>query len=357
MSGSDTKGVPSTLPPLRRYARLEAMELARRVLSAEILDPRYGFERRVVPVEVRWDPLTGQASRVLPERGLMPRSDTDLEELARETAERCPFCAARIDEQTPRFPPAVSADGRFRRGSAVCVPNLFPYSRFSSVTVYGPELHYLPLAAMTEDLVADNLAAQVAFVRAAMTSDPEAHWASINANHMLPSGSSLFHPHTQGSVDPVPTTMQRLLAETPPERFDAYLAAERAAGARDLGSSGRVEWLASFAPLAPCELRAFVPGVASPAQLDDVLVRELGAGIARALNLYAEMGFESFNMAMYAAPRGTAGRPLNLRLACRSNPRSHYRSDATYFERLHWEAAVDIAPEEVAERAGDRFRR
>jgi hypothetical protein len=25
-------------------------------------------------------------------------------------------------------------------------------------------------------------------------------------------------------------------------------------------------------------------------------------------------------------------------------------------ERLHWEGAVDIAPEYVAERAGDRFR-
>ena len=34
-----------------------------------------------------------------------------------------------------------------------------------------------------------------------------------------------------------------------------------------------------------------------------------------------------------------------------------YRSDATYFERLHWEAAVDISPEELAKRAGNRFRR
>ena len=34
-----------------------------------------------------------------------------------------------------------------------------------------------------------------------------------------------------------------------------------------------------------------------------------------------------------------------------------YRSDATYFERLHWEAAVDISPEELAKQAGDRFRR
>jgi UDPglucose--hexose-1-phosphate uridylyltransferase len=332
------------------------MELRRRVLSAEILDPRQGFERREVPVEVRWDPLTGHACRLLVDRGLMPRGGIDLHDLAAQTAKSCPFCPRRIDDRTPRFAPSVSAEGRFRRGSAVCVPNLFPYSRFSSVTVYDPELHYLPLGEMTEELVTDNLAAQVEFVRAAMAADPEAVWASINANHMPPSGSSLFHPHTQGSVDPVPTTMQRLLADAPAERFEAYLSAERAAGVRYLGSTGRVEWLASFAPLAPCELRAFISGVASPSQLDGPLASELGAGVFRTLNLYAELGFESFNMAIYGAPPGAVGYPLNLRLACRSNPTPFYRADATYFERLHWEAAIDIAPEEVAERARDRFR-
>jgi hypothetical protein len=61
-------------------------------------------------------------------------------------------------------------------------------------------------------------------------------------------------------------------------------------------------------------------------------------------------------MAIYGAPPGTAGYPLNLRLACRSNLRSFYRSDSTFLERLHWEGAVDLAPELVAERIGDRLR-
>jgi hypothetical protein len=42
-------------------------------------------------------------------------------------------------------------------------------------------------------------------------------------------------------------------------------------------------------------------------------------------------------------------------MACRSNLRPLYRSDATYFERLHWEAAVDVSPEELAEHARGRF--
>jgi galactose-1-phosphate uridylyltransferase len=210
---------------------------------------------------------------------------------------------------------------------------------------------------MTARLMADNLGTQVEFARAVMRSDPAARWASINANQLLPSGGSLFHPHLQGSVDPVPTTLQRLLAGTPPGRFDEYLMAERRSGERYLGSTGRIEWLASFAPVAPAELRAFVGGTASQVELDDDLVAELGQGIATALNLYAELGLESFNMAIYGAPPGTDGYPLNLRLAARSNLQNLYRSDAMYLERLHWEGAIDIWPEELAESAGDRFRR
>ncbi len=334
------------------------MEFERRVLYAEILDPTRDFAIHRTEVEVRRDPLTGHTSRVLGvPRGLMPPNDEDLEAVGRKTADGCPFCRDRLEALTPRFPPDVHAEGRVRRGDAVLFPNLFAYSRFSAVSVYSPDLHYLPLGRMTPELMIDNLATQVEFERAAIARDPDARWASINANHMLPSGSSLFHPHLQGSVDPVPTTMQRLLADTPPDRFGTYLEIERDAGERYLGSTGRVHWLASFAPLAPGELRALVFDVASPAELDDDLVRDLGDGIARALNLYAELGFESFNLALYGAPPGRDGYPLNLRMACRSNLKTLYRSDATYFERLHWEAAVDISPEELAERAGDRFGR
>jgi galactose-1-phosphate uridylyltransferase len=173
---------------------------------------------------------------------------------------------------------------------------------------------------------------------------------------MLPSGSSLFHPHLQGIVDSMPTTLQRMLAEVPAERFDAYLATERRAGGRYLGDTGRVEWLVSFAPIAPAELRAFIHGVSSPIEADEDIVEELAYGLTLALNAYAEMGFESFNLAVYGARPATVGYPLNLRLACRSNLKAFYRSDSTFLERLHWEGAIDLSPETIAERIGGRFR-
>jgi UDPglucose--hexose-1-phosphate uridylyltransferase len=323
-------------------------------LTAEMIAPDTGELIRT-RIEVRVDPLTGHTSRILPNRGLMPPNDFDLEAFARENQPRCPFCAGRIERLTPRLPPAIDLHGRITRGEAVLFPNLHAYSSHSCVSVYSPRLHYLPLGEMTERLMADNLAAQVAYAKAVMAAEPDSRWASINANHMLPSGSSLFHPHLQGIVDSRPTTVQRMLADVPAARFDAYLDAERRSGERLLGAGGRVEWLASFAPIAPAELRAFVIGVSSPVELDEALTAELAHGLTCALNAYAELGYESFNLATYGAPPRTAGYPLNLRIACRSNLKPAYRSDSTFLERLHWEGAVDLAPEDVADRIRDRF--
>jgi len=171
----------------------------------------------------------------------------------------------------------------------------------------------------------------------------------------LPSGSSLFHPHLQGIVDSHPTTLQRMLAEVPAARFESYLAAERRSGERYLGDTGRVEWLVSFAPIAPAELRAFIRGVSSPVELERDAVAELAQGLVSALHAYAEMGFESFNLAVYGAPPGQAGYRLNVRLACRSNLSAFYRSDSTFLERLHWEGAIDLVPEAIADRMRGRF--
>jgi galactose-1-phosphate uridylyltransferase len=285
----------------------------------------------------------------------MPASDFDLEGFARENQARCPFCPERIESLTPRLPAVIHSEGRITRGDAVLFPNLHAYSSHSCVSVYSPARHYLALGQITERLMADNLWTQVAYAKAVMAAEPESCWASINANHMLPSGSSLFHPHLQGIVDPTPTTLQRALADVPAARFAGYLEAERRGGERHLGRTGRVEWLVSFAPIAPAEVRAFVSGVASPAELDEELVAELAHGLVLTLNGYAELGYESFNLATYGAPPGTDGYPLNLRIACRSNLKPHYRSDSTFLERLHWEGAIDVAPEAVAERLRDRF--
>lgn len=198
------------------------MELRRERFTAELLDPRRGFESSRVPLEVRWDPLTGQSCRILPQGSLPPPAVQDLEALAEKSRPSCPFCAQRVERETPRFPPEVCPEGRIRVGEALLFPNLVPYAKWNSVSVYSPARHLLPLEELTPSLIGDNLATQVAFARAVIAHDSASAWVSINANQLPPSGSSIFHPHLQGSANPVPTTVQRLFAELAPGRVREY---------------------------------------------------------------------------------------------------------------------------------------
>jgi UDPglucose--hexose-1-phosphate uridylyltransferase len=324
------------------------VEFRREQLTAELLDPRQGFERARFPLEIRWDPLTDQSCRLLPEGSLPPPERQDLEAMAEDTRPDCPFCAERVETVTPRFPAEVWPEGRIRRGEAVLFPNLVPYSKWSSVSVYSPECHLLELEELAPKQIGDNLMTQVAFAQAVLQHDPSSHWISVNANHLPPSGSSIFHPHLQGSANPVPTTVQHLLAGLGSGALSEYVELERRHGERLLGSTGRVEWMAAFAPVGPAELRAFIAGASSPAELDEGVVAELADGLSRALRLYASLGFQSFNMAL-------TGTPLILRLVGRAYLGPLLRSDAMWGERLQWEAATDLMPEAVADRGRALF--
>jgi galactose-1-phosphate uridylyltransferase len=345
-------------PFTSRVGQAGLLEFRSQRLSSKILHPARDFEVVETPVEVRWDPLTGYAARLVTgSSALLAPPAFDLEAFARETQTNCPFCSERIGGATPKLPANICAEGRIKRGRALLFPNLLTYTQYSAVAVYSPDLHYLPLHAMTPRLVADNLAAHVEYIKAVMKADDNAPWASINANHMLPSGSSLFHPHLQSSVDPIPSTLQQMLAAVSGDRFRAYLDSEQKTGERYIGSTGSIEWLSSFAPIGFNEVRAMIPGVSSPGELADDRIAELGKGIATILNLYAELGFQSFNMAVYGAPPANRDYMLNLRMVCRSNLQSPYRSDVTYFERLHWQAMVDTSPEKLAAKARPKFAR
>jgi UDPglucose--hexose-1-phosphate uridylyltransferase len=330
---------------------VDEMELRREHFSAEFLDPRRGFEATRVAAEVRWDPLTGQSCRLLPEGSLPRPCVQDLEALAEQSRPTCPFCAEQVERETPRFPPEVCPEGRIEVGEALLFPNLVPYAKWSSVSVYSPERHLLPLEELTPELIRDNLLAQVSFARAVLAHDPDSRWVSINANQLPPSGSSIFHPHLQGSVHPTPTTVQRLFAELAPTRVPEYLELERLEGERVIASSGRVDWVAAFAPVGPAEIRAFVSGANSPEELDEPVVAEIARGFSLALRLYAVLGLQSFNLALFGTLEGV----LVARLVARAYYGPFLRSDAMWSERLHWEAAIDLAPETVAARGRELF--
>jgi galactose-1-phosphate uridylyltransferase len=331
---------------------MSRIRFERETFEAELLDPRRDFEPKRTTLEVRRDPLTGQSTRILPAGSFPPPAQHDLERLAAGTRDTCPFCAERIEEQTPRLPAAVSPAGRLRTGEAVLFPNLVPYAKWSCVSVYSADRHLLSLPELTPTLVADNLRTQREFGKLVLAFDPGSRWIGVNANHLPPSGSSIFHPHLQGSANPLPTTMQRLLAAVPPGDVRACLAAERAEGARLVVSSETVDWVASFAPMGPAEIAAWVDGAGSPHALEDAQLEELAHGIAAVLRVYDGLGFQSFNLALYGVP---AAELLLLRLVARAYFGAAERSDAMWSERLQWEGVTDLAPEHVAELARAAF--
>ena len=325
------------------------MELRCERFTAELLDPRQRFELTRSAVEVRWDPLTGQSSRLLPEGSLPPPAAQDLEELAQQTRSSCPFCAERVGRETPRFPAEVCLEGRIGIGEALLFPNLVPYAKWNSVSVYSPARHLLPLEQLTPALLGDNLTAQVEFARAVTAHDPASTWMSINANQLPPSGSSIFHPHLQGSAHPVPTTAQRVFAELSTKRLREYVEHERESGERLIDSSG-VTWLASFAPAGLAEIRGFIGDATTITNLDREATAAVASGLSNVLRLYAQLGFQSFNLALHTAGEG-GDAMLLMRVVARAYFGALQRSDVMWSERLHAEAATDINPERLAERA------
>jgi galactose-1-phosphate uridylyltransferase len=307
---------------------------------------------------LRWrrDPLTGASARVLTGVKLQPPARPDLRALTAPPA-FCPFDAEHIESATSPFPAELTTEGRIRCGRAVVVPNVIAYATHSAVGVYDTAVHFLDLDELTPTLIGDALVAMVRHAAAVRRLDPMARWGSINANYLPPSGASLVHPHLQSAHDAYGLTAQRVLVErsgswversgTP---YWASLVDQETDGPRWVGRTGRVGWLAPFAPVGFHEVWGVVDGVADLVDLTDDDCRALGRGLSSVLAAYRAWNLASFNFAVAGGgPDGDRhGYHVVTKVISRSNPEPMYRSDATYFERLYGEALVDMSPEEVA---------
>jgi len=156
-------------------------------------------------------------------------------------------------------------------------PNLVAYSQHASVGIYDAAAHLLRLRDLRRRLVADNLTAQVDFLRRITAADPEAAWTMLNAT-ISRRRQLAVPPAHQAVPSRCPARCSDWLADCPAERVRDYVETERRTGVRWLGGTGSGQLLTSFAPLGPAELRAFVHGVGSLERLADADIAELAAG-------------------------------------------------------------------------------
>jgi len=323
-------------------------------LEARFMTPD-GSQTNVRSVEVRFDPLLGTTSRIA-EGVRLQTADAEAVKKFRLPDASCPFCAERIGQVTPCIDPKVSAERRIRVGETVLFPNLVPYSQYAAVASFTTR-HWLAVNEFSPKLIADNLAACIRYVRAVHAFDSHARYCSWNVNYLFPSGGSLPHPHAQVFLDPFPTTMMRLQFEAG-ERYwrangtsywEDLVTIERARNERFAWDLGSTAWMTAFAPIGFNEVRAVVRGRETLLQLDDADVAAIASGTSRVLQWYHALGYDSFNLALFSAPlEGSPSFRVNLVMVTRTAMLPYYRSDAMHLERLHWEAAVDRAPETAA---------
>ena len=333
-------------------------EVSRQV--CRFLDPTRGFEPVEKVTEIRRDPLTGRMSHIL-DMGFKPEKP-DVEKMVAEArASFNPFAPDKREEVTPRFLDEVEgiAGGRLSVGEALVVPNLFPYDRYSAVTVLS-DTDFVPLDGFSEDLIVDAFRADLAYLRRLRETDGEElrHY-SANWNYMPLAGGSVVHPHHQLIASPIPTNYLRDveagLTRYGGDYFGDLVRLEED-GERWVGRVGNVSWLTGFAPLGHIDVVGVFGERASIFDLTDEDIGALARSLLRIFAYLDEEGFASFNFALYGL-EGAEGFTVHCRLSPRfllSNALG--ASDVNYFEISHAESLAFFYPEAAARGLRERFQ-
>jgi galactose-1-phosphate uridylyltransferase len=344
------------------------MELRSSVEHAVLLDPA---GRRVEQViEHRTDPLTGTVASVNAALGEKARAflgSPDLESL-RGLEERsragCPFCGAA--EKGTRFPPEILPEGQLRIGRSVAFPNLFSKCALDSVVVIDEAAHVLFPSRIAVDALATAIRAAAELVRRARAFDASLVHHVAGMNFLQPGGSSVPHPHLQVHVRGVPYSgVSRLVdlgaawrARTGRSFWDALLDHERADGARHVGTTGGVQWLAAWAPAHQKEIWGLLPGRESLAEIGDADARAFALGLSKVISFYEESGTHPFTLAFLSSPGGgqAGDHVLQVRLCSRPAFKPLFANYDTWFgPKIVGDEVHTEAPEAYAARLRARW--
>jgi galactose-1-phosphate uridylyltransferase len=349
-----------------KSAKFSPLEFRREILPSLMLkrDASGELAETGVPVEFRFDPLTGRTCRIVNyslERIIRP----DLAALEKRSRElTCPFCPPLVERITPRFPPDLFPRGVIRRGQAVAFPNNDPYDVYGIVVVITAE-HYVPLRKFDADTVLNALLAAQAYIRSVQKADAAAKYHFIAWNFMPPSGGSLVHPHLQSNAGYYPTDFQKQILEASERYYQEkgtnywsdLLEQEKRLGERYLGKLGGTEWLTAFVPRGRLsDVIALFPGKASVAGLTRDDLRDFSEGLLRVFGYLDELNLISFNLSTYSgfdSGQFWAHARITPRGLLLYSPIE--TSDQFYYQTLQDENICILPPEVAAERLKKRF--
>jgi UDPglucose--hexose-1-phosphate uridylyltransferase len=346
--------------------KFSPIEFRREILNAKILRRNDSGELAEVevPLEFRFDPLTGHSCRIVQftlERIIRP----DLEELEkRSRGLTCPFCPPLVEQITPKFTPELFPEGNIRIGRSFTFPNSGPYDVYGAVVVMSDE-HFVRLDEFDRETVCNAILAAQTHIRRVEKADSAARYQFIAWNYMPASGGSLVHPHLQSNAGYYPTTYQKQILEASRKYREVkgtnywsdLLEQEKQAGERYIGKTGGVEWLTGFMPKGRLsDVIAMFPGKASITELTEDDLHDFAAGLLNVFGYLDELNLPAFNMATYS------GFDSNEFVAhARVTPRASLlyspieTSDQFYYPIMHDENVCILPPEVSCEKLKKRL--
>jgi len=318
------------------------------------------------PIEIRTHPVTGRRCRITFSRSAEKEAGTrqmpDPPPHAGRT-DVCPFCRPQLESHTPQFPPDFHPAGRMVNGHSVLFPNLFPYARYSAVSLFD-DRHFVEIGTASAASYKDCFFNCAAFLQRVRQTDSAAVYMGIAQNHLPSAGGSLLHPHLQVHADRIAPNHHRFLARrtcayrntTGSGLFSDLLKHEREDGARVIGRTGSWEWVAAFAPEGFYEIWGILPGRTSLPALDDGQWEDLARGVVNAQRFYRSLCRNGYNFGLLSVEQEDSALELRAVMLVRSNYAPWVRNDHTSFETMLGDMATFHAPEETARLARPFWR-
>lgn len=319
------------------------------------LDPFNNFQEKLVPFEVRYDEITGVASRILPYRVRIAQKPDIDSYLEKSPESLCPFCSSLFEKLTPKFTPDVITTGKFQRGDACLFPNAFPYDQNNNVAIFSSR-HFVSLADLTAAFMQNGFRVCGDYFHRMAQMNLGYKYCSINWNYMPLSGGGLIHPHLQTLVSWKPTNyVQRLLtsAQNYAEASRGNLwrnliILEREAKERFIAATGAISWFTSFAPKGMAgEIDFIFQEKSSFFDLTEANFDELLNGLSKIFGYLHLNNFMSFNMSLYAPMINDRHFWVQGKIVPRFAINPLGTSDINYFEKLHNEIICPVVPEEL----------
>jgi len=335
---------------------IAGLSFVKECVAARIVAPDGAAAER--PIEIRTHPVTGRRCRITFSRSAEKEAGTrELPEPPPHAGQtdRCPFCPAQRETHTPRFPPAFHAEGRMRHGQSVLFPNLFPYARYSAVSLFD-DRHFVEIGTASAASYTDCLRNCAAFLQRVRQTDPPAVYMGIAQNHLPSAGGSLLHPHFQVHVDRIAPNHHRFLDRrtrayreaTGRGLFSDLVKHEQEDGTRIIGRTGSWQWLAAFAPEGFYEIWGLLPGRTSLTALAAEEWEDLARGVVNVQRFYRSLCRNGYNFGLLAVEQDDSALELRAVMLVRSNYAPWVRNDHTSFETMLGDMATFHPPEETA---------